>query len=271
MSASLAFARDLLAFLRRDLLLELSYRFALVLHYSGLVVHLVTFYYVSRLVQGGPWLEPYGGEYFPFVALGIAFSGFLGFGLSGFSNAIRLEQYYGTLEALLSTPVPAWKLALLATISGYVSTVIEALVYLAAGWSLGLRFPSAAWGPALVVAALTAASFSALGVLAASFIVYFKRGDPINWMIGTLSHFLGGVYFPVAVLPAWLAAAAKLLPVTHGLEALRRTMLQGAGLSDVRYPVLALAAFAAVGWPVALWSFTVALNAARRRATLSHY
>ena len=270
----MTFLRRLAAFLRRDLRLELSYRFSLVLHYLGIVAHILTFYYIGRLftVEGSPWLARYGGSYFPFVLLGIAFSGFLGFGLSGFSSALRIEQYYGTLEALLATPTPAWQVVVMATLSGYVETSLETLIYLGAGGLLlGVDFTHAAWLSAAVVTVLSISAFSALGILAGSFILVFKRGDPINWLMGTLSQFLGGVYFPIAVLPTWLQTGAKLLPVTHGLEAMRRALLEGASLADLRSPLLILAAFSAAGWPLALGAFHIALQSARRRASLSHY
>jgi ABC-2 type transport system permease protein len=268
------FLLKLWAFLRRDFRLELSYRFSLVLHYLGIVAHILTFYYIGQLftVEGSPWLRPYGTGYFPFVLLGIAFSGFLGFGLSGFSSVLRIEQYYGTLEALLTSPTPAWQVVILATLSGYVDTALETAIYLAAGvLLLGVSFAHAAWLTAFVVVVLAVSAFSALGILAGSFILLFKRGDPINWLIGTLSQFLGGVYFPITVLPPWLQTTAKLLPVTHGLEALRRALLEGAGFAEVKGSLLILFGFSVVGWPLALFSFGAALQAARRRASLGHY
>lgn len=270
----MTFLRRLGAFLHRDFRLELSYRFSLVLHYAGLTAHVLTFFYIGKLfhVEQSAWLKPYGGSYFPFVLLGIAFSGFLGFGLSGFSSALRIEQYSGTLESLLATPTPAWQVALLTTFSGYASTLLETSVYLGAGWALaGLDLSKARWTVAFIVLLLAVSAFSAIGILAGSFILVFKRGDPINWLIGTLSQFLGGVYFPVAILPKWLYRIARLLPVTYGLEALRRAILEGAGWADVSGSLAALAGFSLVGWPLALLAFQGALGAARRRATLSHY
>jgi len=258
------------AFLRRDLRIQLSYRFSLALHLLGVVAHALTFYFIGRLSAGSPWMGPYG-EYFPFVLIGLAFSGFLGFGLSGFSSVLRVEQYYGTLESLLASPLPAWRVALLATLSGHLMTLVEAALYLLAGWALlGVDFSRASWLPAGLALALSVSSFSCLGILAGSFILVFKRGDPVHWLLGTLSQFLGGVYFPVGVLPGWLQKAAACLPVTHGLEALRATLLRGAPLTEIREPLLVLLAFNLVGWPLSFAAFRTALRAALRRGTLGH-
>ncbi|MFH2204590.1 MAG: ABC transporter permease [Elusimicrobiota bacterium] len=267
-------ARQLLAFMRRDIQLELSYRFAVGLHVFGMLAHLLTFYYIGRLLpeQGSSWLSEYGVSYFPFVLVGIAFTGFLGFGLVGFSVALRNEQQYGTLEVLLASPTPAWHIAVLATFAGYGVTLLESVVYLGAGSIfLGVDFSHAAWLTAAVTLLLVVASFSALGVLAGSFILYFKRGDPVNWIMGTLSQFLGGVYFPVAVLPSWLGGLALLLPVTHGLHAMRLALFEGAGLGEVARPLLILLGFSVFGWPLALAALRAALDSARRRSNLNHY
>lgn len=44
-----------------------------------------------------------------------------------------------------------------------------------------------------------------------------------------VATFLGGVYFPVQLLPSWLGQIAQWLPLTFALEALRQAVLQGAG------------------------------------------
>ncbi|MCB0237245.1 MAG: ABC transporter permease, partial [Anaerolineae bacterium] len=63
-----------IAFLRRDLLLQTSYRFAFVLQFAGIFFNMLVFYFLSTLVGVGaaPYLEPYGGDYFSFVLIGLA-------------------------------------------------------------------------------------------------------------------------------------------------------------------------------------------------------
>ena len=55
----MGFAIRLTAFLKRDLKLELSYPLSAGLHVFGMLAHLLTFFYIGRLLPAGgsPWLE----------------------------------------------------------------------------------------------------------------------------------------------------------------------------------------------------------------------
>ncbi|MDY6932268.1 MAG: ABC transporter permease, partial [Halobacteriota archaeon] len=94
------------SFIKRDFIQEVSYRFAFFLQIFGIFFSILTFYYLAQMLGTAavPYLEPYGGDYFSFVLIGIAFSNYLMTGLSSFAGSIRNEQMMGTLEAMLVTP-----------------------------------------------------------------------------------------------------------------------------------------------------------------------
>ena len=100
--------RKPMAFLKKDYLMEVSYRFSFVLQFASIFFSVVMFYFVAKLLGDAPSvqnsLSAYGGNYFSFVLIGIAFSNFLSVGLGSFSTNIRSEQMLGTLEAMLVTP-----------------------------------------------------------------------------------------------------------------------------------------------------------------------
>lgn len=68
------------------------------------------------------------------------------------------------------------------------------------------------WTAALSIL-LTLTTFMGLGVLAAAFILVFKKGNPVTWAMATLSELLGGVYFPTTILPDWMQSIARWIPV----------------------------------------------------------
>ena len=98
----------LLAFLRKDFLIAISYRFAVVLRFASMLVSLLMLYYIGETFEDAeaisPHLQRYGGSYFSFVLVGIAVSSFVTVGLNSLSREVRSAQVEGTLEALLSTP-----------------------------------------------------------------------------------------------------------------------------------------------------------------------
>jgi len=263
-----------LAFLRRDLRVETSYRLAFLLQFLGVFFSVAVFYFVARLLgeAASRYLEPYGGDYFSFVLIGIAFSGYLGVGLSSFSNSLRQAQTTGTLEAMLVTPISLSAIVLASSLWSYLMTTVRVLVYLAVGTLLlGVDLRGGNYPVALLILVLTVISFSSLGVLAASFVMIAKRGDPVTWVFNALSSLLGGVYYPIAILPDWLRPVSWLLPVTYALHSMRLALLQGASLRTLLLDVLALLLFSLLLLPLALFAFRYAVRRARIDGSLTHY
>ncbi len=266
--------RKLLAFLKRDFHLEASYRFSFFLQFFGIFFSVALFYFLARLLgeAASPYLQAYGGDYFSFVLIGIAFAGYFGVGLSSFANSIRQAQTTGTLEAMLMTPTRVSTVVLCSAIWDYLLTTLRVLVYLALGAIfLGVTIGQANYLAALLVLALTIVSCSSLGIIAASFIMILKRGDPITWLFNSLFSLLGGVYYPITILPGWLQFLAHFLPVTYSLRAMRLALLQGYPLSALAPDLLALVIFSISLLPLSLLAFRYAVHRARVDGSLTHY
>ncbi len=236
--------RTLLAFVERGFQEEVSYRFSSLLRVLGVFFSLFVFYEISRLfppeVVSG-YLRPYGGNYFAFVVLGIALNDYSTTGLSHLPNTIRAWQTKGVLEPVLASPAPWSLVAWAVTAEGLLWSSLRAALYVVVGALAIPRFFALEHPMALLVALLLSlVAFSGLGLLSASFILAFKRGNPVVWVVGSLSTLLAGVYYPTKLLPGYLQAVAEVFPLTHSLRAMRLVILQGAGIGDVGKPLLAL-------------------------------
>ena len=240
------------AFLKKDWLQEVSYRISFVLSVFGALFGIVTFYFLGEMI--GPntveVLEPYGGDYFAFALIGIAFHSYLQTALNTFSRKIRESQMVGTLEMLLVTPTSVSEIILYSSTFSFVWTSLRVVIFLALGTLFGLDIYVSMLPSALLILLLTVIAFASLGLISASFILVFKRGDPIIWIFGGTSALLGGLYYPVSVLPDWLQIGSKMLPITYALEAMRKTLLVGVPLSELKVELLSLSAFALIGVPV---------------------
>ena len=71
--------RKMLAFIKRDFYIHISYRIAFIFEWISILTKVTTFYFISKLVGQGvlPYLNEYQTGYFSFVLVGIAFSGSL--------------------------------------------------------------------------------------------------------------------------------------------------------------------------------------------------
>ncbi|MFC1948184.1 ABC transporter permease [Chloroflexota bacterium] len=263
-----------LSFLRRDLSVALSYRLSFILQFGGIFFNVAVFYFLSQLFGNNlvSQLDQYGGDYFSFVLVGIAFTGYMGLSLSTFAGSIRQSQITGTLEIMLLSPTRLSVILISSSLWSYLLTTINVLVYFLLGiFVFGVNLGQANFFTAIIVLILSITSFSGIGILAAAFILWTKRGDPITWVFGSLSTLLAGVYYPVTVLPDWLEPISNIVPMTHALDAMRLAMLQGYSLYEVRYNIFALLGFTLVLTPLAFLVFRKALKRAKMEGSLIQY
>lgn len=268
--------RTLWAFVRRDLAIATSYRLQAFFQVASMFSLAVTFFFLSlmlRRVEGA--IEPlhrYGGSYFAFVLIGLATSLYVDASLRSFSMAIRTAQITGTFEAMLTTRTPIGIVVAGSALYTLVATGLRSAVLVGFGVLVfGVHVHVDALPTAALVVVLTVLCTLALGIFSAGFIVLFKQGDPLTNAISGLSWLLSGVLYPKEILPRWVQEAASVLPLTHALEALRLTLLQGAPASAVSRGVVGLGVLAAVGLPLSLAWFAWAVHRARAAGSLAKY
>ncbi|MFL5801373.1 MAG: ABC transporter permease [Roseiflexaceae bacterium] len=261
------------AFVVRDFRIETSYKANFAMRTVGVLLNVATFYFIARVFGSvaAPYLQAYGGSYFAFVIIGVAFNNYLGVGISALGESIREGQSTGTLELMLLSPTRLATVLLSSSLWSYLFAGINVAVYLLAGGALGMQLDNANVPFALLSLAVAVLSFNALGMCAASMIILVKRGDPLGWVIRVSSAVIGGVFYPMAVLPGWLRTLAQALPMTHALELLRRSLLNGEGWAELRGELLFLAGLTALLLPLGLLACRLAIRVARTDGSLSHY
>lgn len=262
------------AFLKRDILINASYKWSFLFDLCSIAFSVLTFFFIAKLfgAKATAYLTDYGGDYFPFVLIGIAFSGYLSAAMGSFLQTIAEEQSYGTLEAIILSPTRIPTMLICGSIWNFVFSSLRVIVYLVLGWLFfGFDLSKVNLGAAIVTLLLTIISFSSLGILSASFVLVFKRGDPINWLFSGFSRFFGGVYFPITILPAWMQHISYFLPVTYSLEAMRKSLILGASTRNLLPQISALLIFCLTFLPLSILCFKFAIKKAKKDGSLTHY
>ena len=262
-----------LAFLKRDLVIEMSYRFSFVFQVVSVLFSIASYYFLARFIGGSlvSGLEAQGGDYFAFVLIGVAMHDYLSTSLNAFSRIIRESQLAGTLEALLSTQTSLPTIILSSAAYPFLWTSLSVVLYLVLGVGLFGVHLTGNWAAAGLILILAIVVFSGFGILSASLIMVFKRGSPIAWFFDGLSWLLGGVLYPVTVLPEWLRLVSSLLPITYAIEGIRAALLQAAPWSQLWHSLGPLLLFALAVLPLSLLSFHYATRWTRIAGTLAHY
>lgn len=266
--------RKAAAFLKKDFLMESSYRFAFAFSIFGILVSVLSYFFIDRLFGSrvAPQLEEFGVNYFSYVLLSMAFFGYIGVGLGSFSSRLSSEQTEGTLEAVLMTPTRVTTILLSMVLWNLVIATVDMVIYILLGAFLfKIDFSNINLLSASVVMVLSVISFASLGILSASFIMVFKRGNPVGWVLSNVEGLLGGVYFPVTVLPGWLQAVANCFPITYAVRAFQLSVYRGFTVFQLFREIGILALFCVVLLPLGVSAFGFALGKARRDGSLAQH
>ncbi len=264
--------RRLLAVASKEFHLAASYRLTFVAGAGSTFAAVLMFYLLAKFVGGGAsgLLAAYGGDFFSFVLIGIAFQGYLGLSLDAMAGSFRAEQVLGTLEAAAATSTPLPVLAAGSILWQLLQTSWRVALYLVlAVFLFGLDLSGANLLSAIVVLFLSIAAFAGTGAVAGSFMLVYRQGNPVRWLYGSASMLLGGVYYPVTVLPDWLRPVSAVLPLTSSLEGMRRALLAGTPLSGLGDQLLVLGIFCVLSIPAGILSYRWALARARRDGLLA--
>jgi ABC-2 type transport system permease protein len=251
------------AFISREFAVEKKYRFGFVVKTAGILFQLAIFFFIGRMVTDY--------AYFPFVFIGLVFSRFFQFWMNVFSENIRMEQYWGTAETLFLSPSRPVNVALISASGKFLFLLFELALYAAAGaavFHLHVPPPAVVAGmlPFIIIQSVL---FAGLGLAAAAFVLYLKRGDPVGFLVTSAFDLLSGVYFPAEFLPRPLRTLSALLPTTVSLDAWRALLLGGAmpSASSASAQVLWALAAAAIG----VLCFNFAFKKVRRDGELGSY
>jgi ABC-2 type transport system permease protein len=156
---------------------------------------------------------------------------------------ITFERRIGALERLLLAPIrlPALLAGKLlgGMVFGLVTTLVVLIVALAVFGASGVNWPLLVLG--LI---LSAAAFSALGVLVSVSVKEVFEAQTLANAFRFPMMFLGGVFVPVASLPLGLQIVARALPLTYAVEVLRAAVKGGWSVSTSLYLII-LAGFTA--------------------------
>jgi ABC-2 type transport system permease protein len=258
-----------LAILRRDFHVYMSYRTRLASQLLTAVFSLTLFYYISRLVHVSGFVSP--NDYFGFVVIGIALVSVL-YSCFAIAETVRQELVAGTFERLVLSPFGGLRgviaMTLFPILFGF---AIAALTLGLAVALFGLQLHWATVPLSLPAMALALLAFVPFGLFFAAITVATKQGNVgTSWFVALIS-IVGGLYFPIALLPGWAQTLADLQPFTPATDLLRHLLVNTPQVTSTGLTVAKLTGFAIVLVPTSLFAVQQALRYGQRRGTIIEY
>jgi ABC-2 type transport system permease protein len=266
--------RKLPAFIRRDFLVAWSYRMSFFSDALSLFSLMLVFYFIGLMVDTSQ-LPTYGGSqvtYIEFAAIGLAVGVYTQFGLDRVASAIRSEQLMGTLESLLVTPTAPSTIQVGSVAFNFLYLPLRTILLLVGiAVVFGLHFEASGIGPALAILVFYVPFIWGFGVAGAAVVLTFRRGGGLVALAAMALGLVSGVYFPLELLPDWIASISQYNPVALAISGMREALLGGAGWSAIASTIGLLAAMSFISLVFGLAVFRLALRRERRRGTLGLY
>jgi ABC-2 type transport system permease protein len=257
------------AIMRRDAILFVSYRTQMVGQVLGPFVTIVTFYYISHLLEIRTFHSPDG--YFGYVIVGLAIVEILTLSLAIMPMSTRQELVSGTIERfLVSAHGP---------VNGILGTMLFPLCNSLASGVLTIALATVIFGLPLASTALLAIPVALLGVIAfmpfalllVAVVIAFKQIAGASQFIVSGIAIVGGLYFPIALLPGWIRWASEVQPFTPTTELMRHLLVNTPLAHPASVELLKLLGFSSVLLPVGFIVLRASIRHGQRTGTVAEY
>jgi ABC-2 type transport system permease protein len=255
--------------IRRDAILFISYRSQLIAQFLGPLFSVTLFYYISHLLTAKSIHSPDG--YFGFVTVGLVIVQILTISLGVMPVAIRQELVAGTIERfLVSAHGP---------INGILGTMLFPLINAVLSGVLMLSIATVLFGLPLAGTAPLAIPVALLGTLAfmpfafflVALVMAFKQASAASQFIVAGVAIVGGLYFPVKVLPSWIRWGSEAQPFTPATDLLRHLLVNAPLAHSAAVDLIKLVGFAAILLPAGVMLLRASIRYGQRSGTIAEY
>ncbi|MFZ2456044.1 MAG: ABC transporter permease [Candidatus Altiarchaeia archaeon] len=211
--------------------------------------------FVSALVTPMLWLVIFGGgmgvslrsglitsEYKSFIFPGIVGMTLLFSSIrSGFS--IIWDREFGFLKEILVAPISRVSVVLGKALGGATTALIQGVILLFLSFISGIYLAPGQLVILLPLMFLISIGFNAFGLAMASLIKNFDGFQTVMSFVNMPVFFLSGALFPLESYPGWLKTISLMDPLTYGVDAMRKVILNE-GIFPFYYDLSVLLAFA---------------------------
>lgn len=189
--------------------------------------------------------------YTGFAVLGGVMVSFWGNVLWSMASQFNWDKQQGLFEIYISSPAPITAILVGMSLGGIVGTAPSAAFVALLGWILFTPPFNPSWPAVILTFALTLGSLYAMGMaLSSLYLSYGREAESLNEALHEPVSLLSGIYFPsiggASRFPLAVQALASLIPLTIGMDALRRSLFSSETVSSIYPHLLALAVMGVV-------------------------
>jgi ABC-2 type transport system permease protein len=167
------------------------------------------------------------------------------------SSQLYWEKEQGNLALYIIAPNPMMSILLGMALGGLVATLMRAAAIILLGSLMfGVKYAIVNPLELFAVFSLSMVALYGMGMMFASaFLLFGREAWAVADMLTEPVNLVSGLYFPIKSLPFWIAAAASIIPLSLGMDAMRQLAFpQGLqyGFLSTRVEIAALAVLSVV-------------------------
>lgn len=194
-------------------------------------------------------------RYIDFLVPGILAMSIMTSSLFGLSSTFVSYRERGILRRIKATPFPLWSFIGARIFTQVLIAIAQAAILVTLAVVLFDVKVAGDIFSLIVLIALGSLAFLAIGFFISGIARNQEVADSVANAVSFPMMFLGGVFFPVDMAPAWLQPVTKIIPLTYFANGLRDIMVQGNTLLNVWTSAAIMAATAAIALALAVRFF----------------
>lgn len=267
------FLKLLFIFLVKDLKIYFSYKFNILIQICFVLIFLVfiNYLFLSLSINFINDQSISMGK----IVIGIALIDFMISCMSAFNREVRTAQQFGTFEILFQAGVSIYLVMIASYSFTFFKTTSRVLIYiLICSFIFDIDFNFYNIPLFVFLMIFFSLPFIGVGLISASFIIYFKQGNPINMIVSIISIFSSGIFFSVNSLPMELHWLSDYNPLSNSIEIITSTIMLGENnsssidiCSSYKNALIQIFLFIPIGLILVYYSF----RASKLNGNLNHY
>jgi ABC-2 type transport system permease protein len=199
-------------------------------------------------------------NYFEFMAPGIMAATIMMAAMIGLAGSISRERELGTLDGILSAPISRLSIILGKSFAQVVRGLLQALLTLILAVVLFGVVVHGSYGLLALLLLLTVFSFMGIGIMVSALASQQETAMTIMMTLTFPMLFLSGALFPIQQMPVVMQWISKALPLTYAVEALRKCIVLGTGISGMMTQIWVMLGFGAIFTVIAIPVFNRAIT-----------
>lgn len=192
---------------------------------------------------------------FDYTFTGLLAFSLMSMGIFGLANAMPAEKKRGSYRRLRAAPFSSGQLIIANSIHYTIIALVSLAVMMVVGLLVFQFNMRGDWVVFWLFALLAALLMVGFGLLIGGWCRNENQSAVLSNIIAFPMMFLSGAFFPVFLFPGWLQVVSQFIPIAPIVEGFRMIVTEHASLIDLGPQLLAMGAWMAVVYSLAIYLF----------------